>query len=322
MREFRIDERTEGLTLLKYSGRILKEAPQGLLRKFLRNKNIELNGKKADGSMRLKNGDRVAFFLSEETFEKFCGKAPGEPVLPKKSPFLWENSRILYEDRDCLFYDKPAGLLTQSDASGKVSLNDLLLQHVPPSDAFRPSVVNRLDYNTSGIVICGKTVSGLQTFSEAVRERRIDKIYVCLCHGEFPKEKGFREYSAYLLKDHEKNRSYLSAESAGKGTRIVTEFSMEGYREGISLLLVRLVTGKPHQIRSHLSFLGYPVLGDRKYGKKADGCSRQMLHCYENRMPEELLSGKRIRASLPEDMRGILKKTGLDEVWERGIQED
>ncbi len=322
MREFRIDERTEGLTLFKYSGRILKEAPQGLLRKFLRNKNIELNGKKADGSTHLKNGDRVAFFLSEETFEKFSGKETGEPARSKPPQFLWENSRILYEDGDCLFYDKPAGLLTQSDASGKVSLNDLLLQYVPPSDAFRPSAVNRLDYNTSGIVICGKTVSGLQKFSEAVRERRIDKKYVCLCHGEFPQEKGFREYSAYLTKDHEKNRSYLSAKPSGEGSRIVTEFSMEGYRGGVSLLLVRLVTGKPHQIRSHLSFLGYPVLGDRKYGKKTDGYPRQMLHCYENRMPKELLSGKRIRASLPEDMQNILKKTGLFEVWEHGIQED
>ncbi len=306
MKEYRITEREEGLTLLKYSLRILKEAKQGLVRKFLRNKNIELNGRKADGTERLQAGDSVRFFLSDQTFEQLSS-GPVRETEPEKGETL-DPKRILYEDADYLFYNKPAGLRTQSDGSGKPSLNSLLLRYVPHDEVCRPSVCNRLDVNTSGIVLCAKSIRGLQTLDSAIRDRRIEKHYLAVCHGRFRQE---GRLTAYLKKDRRANRAEVLSEPSERAERIVTEFQVLASSDQASLISAGLITGKPHQIRAHLSFLGHPLYGDGKYGAGRDGCKRQMLHCHENIFPEDILKGMKVRAELPEDLKGLLKKLGL-----------
>ncbi|MCR5486926.1 MAG: RluA family pseudouridine synthase [Lachnospiraceae bacterium] len=311
MIEYQITSQEEGLTLLKYSLRILKAAPQGTVRKFLRKKNIELNRKKADGSEKLKYGDKVAFFLSDETFGKLSGReeAGGTGDENKEVP-LMDLDRILYEDEDYLFYDKPAGLFTQSDGTGKLSLVDLLMNHAPQTQAAKPSVCNRLDVNTSGIVICGKTIKGLQVMDEAIKKRRIRKAYRLICHGGM-EEKESGEYRAYLKKDKAENRARITDHPVDGSVEIVTRLRVLSSNAKASYVEAELITGKSHQIRAHLAFLGHVLYGDRKYGAGWDGCRRPMLHCYEVTLPQDILKGRTVRAELPDDLADKLESLGL-----------
>lgn len=158
MKLITVHEQEEGQKLLKLLGSYLKEASGGFLHKMLRKKNITLNGKKADGSEKLKAGDEIRLFLSDETYEKFAGKQQ-----TAKEQFPTAKLDILYEDSHVLLVNKPAGMLTQKAAYKDVSLNEYVLGYLSKSGqwsleekAFRPSVCNRLDRNTSGIVICRK----------------------------------------------------------------------------------------------------------------------------------------------------------------------
>ena len=303
MKEYIINTKEEGLTLLKYSFRILESAPQSLIRKFLRNKNIELNSRKADGSEKLKAGDSVKFWLSDDTFEKFSERLVEAASGAPKAEL--DKSRIIYEDDDFLFINKPAGILSQSDASGKTSLNDMLLSYIPSGAAFRPSICNRLDTNTSGIVICGKSIKGLQIMDEAIKERRIEKYYRCLCSGVIEKD---MHIEAYLKKDQGRNKVDISDTPVKGAEKIITEVHVLERLQDASYLEIKLITGKSHQIRAHLAHTGHPLLGDMKYGKREKDIGRQMLHAYRVRMPEDILHGMEITAPLPEDMSRVLKQ--------------
>ncbi len=298
MKEFIISEKEEGLTLLKYSQKMLPGAGQGMIRKFLRKKNIELNSKRSDGSSHLVSGDRVSFFLSDETFEKF--HAGIKKAEKKAEP---ESSRIIYRDDDYLIYDKPAGLLSQSDSSGEVSLNDMLLSGFAAEGIFRPSICNRLDRNTSGIVLCGLSIRGLQSLDEAIRNRRIEKYYLCICEGNFEREGVFR---ARLKKDQALNKSYITDSQADEGELTETAFKVIKRGHNLTMLEARLITGKPHQIRASLYYLGHPILGDRKYGAVKSAAKRQLLHAYRVVFPRDILEGKSFEAPLPEDMKGLI----------------
>ena len=185
MKLITVHEQEEGQKLLKLLGSYLKEASGGFLHKMLRKKNITLNGKKADGSEKLKAGDEIRLFLSDETYEKFAGKQQ-----TAKEQFPTAKLDILYEDSHVLLVNKPAGMLTQKAAYKDVSLNEYVLGYLsksgqwsPEEKAFRPSVCNRLDRNTSGIVICGKSMIGLQRMAELLQDRSLHKYYLCLIHG-------------------------------------------------------------------------------------------------------------------------------------------
>ena len=159
MKLITVHKQEEGQRLVKLLGAYLKEAPTSFFYKMLRKKNITLNGKKADGTEKLKNGDEIRLFLSDETYEKFAGKA-----RPKEK-FPTAKLNIVYEDSNVIFINKPAGMLSQKSIPSDVSLNEYLLGYLEKSGqwkqeeskAFRPSVCNRLDRNTSGMVICGKS---------------------------------------------------------------------------------------------------------------------------------------------------------------------
>ncbi len=298
MKEFIISEKEEGITLLKYSLKMLPGAGQGMIRKFLRKKNIELNSKRSDGSSRLMAGDKVSFFLSDETFEKFHA---GIKMAEKKAEF--DSSRIIYKDDDYLIYDKPAGLLSQSDSSGELSLNDMLLSGFEAEGVFRPSICNRLDRNTSGIVLCGLSIRGLQSLDEGIKNRRIDKYYMCICEGGFEKEGIFK---ARLKKDRDLNKSFIIDSQADEGDIVETAFRVVKRSSDLTLLEARLLTGKPHQIRASLAYLGHPIAGDRKYGAEQNVAKRQLLHAYRVVFPQDILEGKSFEAPLPDDMKGLI----------------
>ncbi|MBQ9606036.1 MAG: RluA family pseudouridine synthase [Lachnospiraceae bacterium] len=316
MKEFVISEKEEGLTLLKYASKTLGEAPRSLLYKFIRNKNIELNGKKCSGQDILRAGDRVVFFLSDETFEKFhsghgsrglqdtlqkikgTGSSPGHPSL--------EEARILYEDNDFLFYDKPAGQRSQSDSSGKVSLNDMLLSYTGSTGVFKPSVCNRLDTNTSGIVLCGKSVNGLKALNKAIKDHRIRKYYRTLLYGKIDKDLHLVSFISPSDKD---NKVSISDEREAGYKEIFTDLSVISSDEMYTYAEVLLITGRKHQIRAQMAHIGHPVVGDIKYGKsekRQNNVKRPMLHAYRTELPSEILDGLTVFAKIPEDMQKLI----------------
>ncbi len=293
MKLITVHKQEEGQRLVKLLGAYLKEAPNSFFYKMLRKKNITLNGKKADGTEKLKCGDEIRLFLSDETYEKFAGK-----VQPKEK-FPMAKLNIVYEDSNVIFINKPAGMLSQKSVPSDVSLNEYLLGYLEKSGqwkqeeskAFRPSVCNRLDRNTSGMVICGKSMAGLQQMAALLKDRSLHKYYLCLVKGVMTES---QHLEGYLLKDENSNQVKIFQKETEGAAHIITEYEPL-YTEGeTTLLKVTLVTGKSHQIRAHLSSIGHPIIGDPKYGERkvnaffreTHGIKNQMLHAWKLTFPE------------------------------------
>lgn len=293
MKLITVHKQEEGQRLVKLLGAYLKEAPNSFFYKMLRKKNITLNGKKADGTEKLKCGDEIRLFLSDETYEKFAGK-----VQPKEK-FPMAKLNIVYEDNNVIFINKPAGMLSQKSVPSDVSLNEYLLGYLEKSGqwkqeeskAFRPSVCNRLDRNTSGMVICGKSMAGLQQMAALLKDRGLHKYYLCLVKGVMTES---QHLEGYLLKDENSNQVKIFQKETEGAAHIITEYEPL-YTDGeVTLLKVTLVTGKSHQIRAHLSSIGHPIIGDPKYGdrkvnaffRETHGIKNQMLHAWKLTFPE------------------------------------
>lgn len=293
MKLITVHKQEEGQRLVKLLGAYLKETPNSFFYKMLRKKNITLNGKKADGTEKLKCGDEIRLFLSDETYEKFAGK-----VQPKEK-FPMAKLNIVYEDSNVIFINKPAGMLSQKSVPSDVSLNEYLLGYLEKSGqwkqeeskAFRPSVCNRLDRNTSGMVICGKSMAGLQQMAALLKDRSLHKYYLCLVKGVMTEG---QHLEGYLLKDENSNQVKIFQKETEGAAHIITEYEPL-YTEGeTTLLKVTLVTGKSHQIRAHLSSIGHPIIGDPKYGERkvnaffreTHGIKNQMLHAWKLTFPE------------------------------------
>lgn len=339
MRELEINANEAGQRFDKYLKKYLKEAPDSFLYKMLRKKNIVLNGKKADGREKLAAGDRVKLFLSEETVEKFSGGAP----LKKVSAGLSQEELcrriapdILYEDSHVLLVNKPSGVLSQKAASGDISMVEYVTSYLLENGqlaegelrTFRPSVCNRLDRNTSGIIAAGKSLAGLQALSELFRERGMGKYYLCIVRGELEETAYIR---GFLKRDMKAHKVRVSEEKEGEDWQpIETEYIPLARSSRMTLLKVHLITGRTHQIRAHLASEGHPVLGDYKYGdrgfneafRKKYAVKDQLLHAYELRMPELGgallgLSEKNITAPVPALFWKIIEETS----WQHGIRE-
>ncbi|MBO4838908.1 MAG: RluA family pseudouridine synthase [Lachnospiraceae bacterium] len=278
MRNLPIGPLDAGQRLDKYLLRYFKEADKGFLYRMLRKKNITLNGAKAAGSEKLAEGDTVNVFFSEETFAKMTGEAvdsgrreagpaAGAAARPAGKPL-----DIVFENAHVLIVNKPAGLLTQKAAAGDDSLTDRIAAYAgaqagPASSGFTPSAANRLDRNTSGLVLAGKTLPGQQLLSYLLRSRLTEKYYVCLAKGRV--EEAFTS-TLYWRKEEEENRALIS-ERPEEGARpiILRAEPLAHLAGGADLLRVQLISGKSHQIRAQLAYLGHPILGDGKYGDAA-----------------------------------------------------
>lgn len=293
MQELKITANEAGQRLDKFLGKFLREAPKSFLYKMLRKKNITLNGKKATGQEKLNTGDTVKLFLSEETIEKFSGKVP-TAIVPKKTAQL----DIIYEDSNILLLNKPVGMLSQKASESDVSAVEYLIGYLLSSGqlseaelkTFRPSVCNRLDRNTSGILAAGKSLAGLQELSRMFKERELAKYYLCLVSGQV---KEARTIQGYLYKDESKNLVEILEREMPGSSRIETEYRPIASNQDVTLLEVHLITGKTHQIRSHLASIGHAIIGDYKYGnrsvneqyKKQYGLTHQLLHAFRLEIP-------------------------------------
>ena len=329
MREIVIEKNEAGQRLDKFLAKYMNEASKSFFYKMMRKKNITLNGKKCEGNEKLAEGDVVKLFLAEDTIEKFSSVQ----VQEVKKVDL----DILYEDDEIILVNKPAGMLSQKAKETDESLVEYLIDYLLGSGkltesglrAFRPSVCNRLDRNTSGIVAAGKSLAGLQMLSGVFKDRSIHKYYQCLVSGEI---RDVKTVDGWLLKDEKKNQVRILTDVEakrfeGKGgeeepKRIRTKYEPIATDGRFTLLRVTLLTGRSHQIRAHLASLGHPIVGDSKYGgvSKVTPSGRtvkyQLLHSYRLEFPKlaepfAYLSGRVFEAPMPGYFASVLKETGI-----------
>lgn len=310
MHELLVGKNDAGQRLDKFVTKTL-DIPMSLLYKSIRTKKIKLNRKRAEIGTKLCEGDTLQFFLPDEFFEKKVNESSLESITP--------HLNIVYEDENVLLLNKPAGVSVHEDENGSTNT---LITHVQaylyrkgeyrPEDeqSFAPALCNRIDRNTSGIVIAAKSAEALRVMNEKIKNREIDKFYLAAVHG-VPSP---REATAvgYLKKDEKNNLVRVwDADPKNGAKKIVTKYKVIAENGADSLLEVELLTGRTHQIRAHMAHLGYPLIGDGKYGiNKSDrrlGYKHQALCSYRLRFafnpevetPLDYLNGKEFR--IPRD---------------------
>lgn len=300
MKEYLIGPSDEGIRLDKQLLKILDNAGNGFVYKMLRKKNITVNDKKANGSEHLKAGDIIRIYLSDETFEKFSSGSKADKIVRvmEEDNTVRIKDIIIHEDDEILILNKPSGILSQKADAGDFSINELCLGYLMKKGEitdeslklFKPSVCNRLDRNTSGIIVFAKTYKAAALFASALKDRTIHKYYLCLVKGRIDKED---KSNAFLTKDEKSNTVKVSAEESEGAGLISTAFRPLACNDEYTLLEVELITGKSHQIRAQMAYLGHPLLGDFKYGdrhlndmlKSSYKLSSQALHAYKLVIP-------------------------------------
>ena len=233
---------------------------------------------------------------------------------------------IVYEDENLLVLNKPSGWLSQSDASDLPSVNERCLQYLMATGAlteaqlqtFRPGIANRLDRNTSGLILFGKTLPALQALATLLRDRTIEKYYLAIVNGDIDHA---QRIDGYLAKDERTNRVEIRPQPFPDAVEIHTAYEPLKRSAEYTVLKVHLITGKTHQIRAHLRAIGHPIIGDPKYGRKDanayyrthGGVQSQLLHAWELHFPENIdgplqkLAGQTITAEPPKGFRPFLQ---------------
>lgn len=300
MKEFIIQKNEENQRFDKYLKKLLPNATTSFLYKMMRKKNIVINKKKVEGNEKLKAGDVVSIFLSDETFEKFhVNLEELKKEYDSLKSLTLKGLKIIYEDDEMIVVDKPYNMLSQKSSDKDLSANEYLLGYMinkgslsfEEYQTFRPSVVNRLDRNTTGLLLFGKTLNALQQLGEGIRERSIEKYYRAVVAGELKEE---LELKGYLLKDEKTNKVSYHKEQVEGSDYIETGVKPIQSKNGLTLVEIHLVTGKTHQIRLHLSTIGHPILGDMKYGNEkinkkyyeSHKVNHQLLHAYRLEFPD------------------------------------
>lgn len=333
MKELWIGKNEAGQRMDKLLAKVLNQASVGFLYKMLRKKNITLNDKKATGKEWLNEGDCIRIYLSDETYAKFH-QTKNSVGLQKTRQYSLTDKEILYQDEHILILNKPAGVLSQKAKPEDDSMNEAVLRYLLEQkwlseqqlETFRPSVCNRLDRNTSGILLAGVSLAGSQMLSELLRNRTLDKYYLALVDGVMKEP---MEVSAYLKKKEAGNQVLVSDTPISGAASIITQYRPLYFNDSCTLLEVKLVTGKTHQIRAHLAYLGHPILGDAKYGnpernreyRRRYGLQNQFLHAYRMVFPKldspfTAVSEMEITAPLPEKEHEIIMQ-----LWQISLEE-
>ena len=284
MKSFTIGKNEADQRFDKFITKTVPSLPQSLMYKYLRTKRIKLNGKKAEISARLKEGDIVEMYINDEFFIK------EESVYDFMRAST--NLDIIYEDENIILLNKKVGLLCHPDNN---EYTDTLIGRVKrylyekgeynpdEESSFTPALVNRIDRNTGGIVIAAKNAAALRILNKKLKDREIEKYYLCVVHGIIGKKSDILK--GYLIKNEDKNLVKIYNKKIENSKEIKTEYKVLGEKNGLSLIEVHLLTGRTHQIRAHFAFVGHPLMGDGKYGtntlNKKYGYKKQFLYSYK-----------------------------------------
>ena len=276
MTSYEIDINDAGMRLDRYVRKLFPKAKASLLYKSIRKKNITVNGKKAKEEDVLEIGDKVEVYFSDDTIAKFS-KTPRRIAghFPK----------VVAESEDFIVMEKPVGIL--SHGTGKKfernMVDDMLTYLIHEKsynprleNTFIPSICNRLDRNTSGLILGAKTAEGLRDANQWIRERKLKKYYLTIVEGRLESE---RTVENRLEKEEDKNRMVEGDD--GKFAKGI--YRPLDFKNGFTLVEAELVTGRTHQIRQQLASIGHPIVGDQKYGKKSrrfPELHHQLLHAY------------------------------------------
>lgn len=253
-----IGKNDEGQRLDSFMKKIMPQSPSGIIYKYIRTNKIKLNSKKPKPDVRLSEGDEIKYF-GDSSFLKAKTFTPASYTLD-----------VLYEDEHILVVNKPRNMASQPDGVHKDNtlidnIKNYLYakgEYTPESEnSFSPALCNRIDYNTCGICIAGKNAESLRLLNEKVKSREIRRFYTCITIGVPKPESG--KISGNILKKAAENKSYV-VKSGGKNAE--THYKVLKHNGKYALCQVEIISGRSHQVRAHMSHIGYPLYGDFKYG--------------------------------------------------------
>lgn len=300
MKKIVIDKNDAGQRVDKFITKTFDRLPKSLMFKEIRKKNIKVNRKRCTPEQKLNDGDVLELYLNDDVLH----------IKEKHYDFLKASDEldIIYEDENIILINKRVGVLCHPD--GKDYIDNIVArlkrylyekgEWEPDKSSFTPSLANRIDRNTGGIVIGTKNASALRIINDKIKNREIKKFYLTVVHGKMDKQS--ETCTAYLTKNEKKNMVTVTDNQTENSKRIITKYTVLDYYNDASLLEVELMTGRTHQIRAHLAHIGHPLYGDGKYGKE-QGRYRQALYSYKLKFDfsddNELsyLSGKEFKAN-------------------------
>lgn len=278
MKSVTISSKDEGQRVDRFIIKTFDRLPKSLMFKEIRKKNIKVNRKRCTAEQILNEGDVLDLYLGDDVLH----------IKEKYYDFLRASSEldIIYEDNNIILLNKKAGILCHPD--GKDYTDNLVArlkkylyekgEWSPDTSSFTPSLANRIDRNTGGIVIGAKNSQALKLINDKIKNREIEKYYLTVVHGKMPKKS--EVLTAYLTKDEKKNMVTVTDSQTPGSKQIITQYTVLDYYDDASLLEIHLMTGRTHQIRAHLAHIGHPLYGDGKYGI-GKGRYRQALYSYK-----------------------------------------
>lgn len=313
MKKISVNKNDAGNRLDKFINKCFPNIPYSLLYKYIRKKRIKVNGKKEEISYRLKENDVLELYINDELLEK----------SNKSSDFkaASEDIEILYEDDNIMIINKKAGLIVHPDDDIKV---DCLVNRIKSylfkkgefnpenENSFAPALVNRIDRNTSGIVIAAKNAESLRILNLKMKERELHKKYICILCGTLKKDTEILK--AFLDKNSSENKVYISNKMKNKNYKtILTKYSVIDKSKKFTLAEIELLTGRTHQIRAHMAYLGYPLLGDGKYG--VNRINREMGYKYQALCAYKLKFDFKDKDNLLGYLDGKEFGVNMDKIW-------